>query len=131
MIAKEILEIVRDAADDGTRLNEIADQFRSGRDLNEILTLLNSDDPACVSVGAWILGELRFELYDSDEYISRLVELTEHKDPSVRFHALGALFPALERGDATTRTLLKKLCSDENEGVRRSAEAAAARLSLK
>jgi hypothetical protein len=131
MIEEELLEIVRDAADNGTRLNEITDQFRRGRDVNELLILLHSDNPEFVSIGAWILHELPFPLYNSEKYISRLTDLTAHEDPSVRFHALGALFPALDREDAATGMLLKKLCSDDNEGVRRSAEAAAARLSLK
>ena len=48
----------------------------------------------------------------------------------VRFHALGALFPALNPRDADAQALVRKLRDDPNEGVRRSAEAAAARLSL-
>jgi hypothetical protein len=131
MIEKEMLEIIRHPADAGVRLNEIADEFRCGRDLNEVMVLLNSSNSRLVAFGVWILGELKFELYNSPEYIRRLTELTDHEDASVRFHALGALFPALDRDDAATLTLLSKLRGDENEGVRKSAEAAAARLSLK
>jgi len=131
MIEQEILGVVHDPADNGDRLNEIADEFRRGRNLNEVMILLNSSDPELVAIGAWILGELHFELYSSHDYIRRLTDLTDHEDPSVRFHALGALFPSLAREDPATRTLLDKLRGDGNEGVRRSAEAAAARLSLK
>lgn len=128
MIETDILEILGDATDGGERLNEIADEFRSGRDVDELLVLLDSDNSELVSTGAWILGELSFELYDSDRFLSRLRELLDHQDPAVRFHALSAVFPALNGQDAATQALLSKLRSDPNKGVRMCAEAAAARL---
>jgi hypothetical protein len=131
MIRNEILEIVHDIADKGDLLNAIVNEFRRGRDLTELKLLLNSTDPELVAIGVSILSELNFELYRSQDYVARLIELTDHEDPSVRFHALGALFPALDRENAATLTLLKKLLGDRNEGVRKSAEAAAARLFLK
>lgn len=69
-------------------------------------------------------------IYNSDAVISRLRALTDHPDPAVRFHALGALYPALNPQEAATDALLRKLRADQDEGVRRSAEAAAARLLL-
>jgi hypothetical protein len=99
--------------------------------MDDLASLLNSRDSQLVGIGVWILSELRFELYKSDSFIRRLIELTDHEDPSVRFHALGALFPALDREDPATLALLTQLRGDRNEGVRKSAEAAAARLSLK
>lgn len=128
MIETDILEILGDATDGGKRLNEIADEFRSGRDVNELLDLLDSDNSELVSAGAWIFGELSFELYNSDRVLSRLRELLDHQHPAVRFHALSAVFPALNGQDAATQALLSKLRSDPNKGVRMSAEAAAARL---
>lgn len=125
MIEQEVLEIVRDVNDNGQRLNDIADQFRTGRDVHEVFALLNSSDDELVSVGAWILGELPIDLYNSNPFISRLKELVEHDLPAVRFHAFGALFPALNWADESARLLLAKLLSDPNEGVRRSAQAAA------
>jgi hypothetical protein len=130
MIEKEILEITTQAHDSGDLLNEKVDEFRLGRDLNDIMILLKSSNSELVAIGAWILGELDFELYNSQDYIHRLKELTDHEDPSVRFHALGALFPALSRDDTAAKALLTRLRNDRNEGVRKSAEAAAARLSL-
>jgi HEAT repeat protein len=130
MIEQEILAIVRDPADTGERLNEIIDQFRGGRDVNELIALLDSADAQLVSLGAWILDELHLEIYNFDCFISRLRKLVDHENPAVRFNAFGALFPALNGQDAASRTLLAKLRSDPNEGVRRSAEAAAARLHL-
>jgi hypothetical protein len=128
VIEQEVLDIVRDVNDSGERLNNIADQFRSGRDVHEVLVLLNSSEYELVSVGAWILGELRIDLYNRDPFISRLTELVDHPLPAVRFHAFGALFPVLNWGDESARLLLAKLRNDPNEGVRKSAEAAAARV---
>ena len=128
LIEQEIRDIAPSAPDAGERLNEIADQFRGGRDANDLVPLLDSDEPELVSIGAWILGELHPERYDGAQIISRLWALFDHQDPAVRFHALGAIFPFLKGQDVATQALLAKLRSDPNEGVRRRAEAAAARL---
>jgi hypothetical protein len=129
MIEPELLEAARDPAESGRRLDEIADPFRRGRDVSDLLALPDAGNAELVSLGAWILSELRFELYGSDRVISRLRRLVGHEDASVRFHALGALFPALGRQDLATGALLSKLRCDPHEVVRQSAEAAAARLS--
>ncbi|MCP3142013.1 HEAT repeat domain-containing protein [Pyxidicoccus xibeiensis] len=131
MIDDEVAEILADRTDDGERLNQLADEFRCGREVSQLAVLLDSKNPEFVSVGAWILGELSFELYRSDDLISRLRSLTGHVDPAVRFHALVALFPALDSMDASARELLRRLLCDPNDGVRRAAQAAASRLSLK
>jgi HEAT repeat protein len=125
VIEQEILEMVRDARTSGKRLNRLADQFRSGRDVQEVLVLLESTDAELVSIGAWILGELPIDLYNTEAFISRLRHLLEHQAPDVRFHAFAALFPALNWRDDVARRLLTKLLNDPNEGVRRSAEAVA------
>jgi hypothetical protein len=127
MIEQEILEIVRGSPDKGERLNEIADQFRGGRNVNELTALLDSADAELASLGAWILSELHLERYNFDFVISRLRKLVEHENPTVRFHAFGALFPALNWQDVESQDLVAKLRNDPNEGVRRSAEAVAAR----
>ncbi len=127
---REILDI-SGGADRGERLNEIADQFRRGRDVNDLVVLLDSPDSELVSTGAWILGELHFELYNVGHIVTRLWKLVEHQDPAVRFHAFGALYPALNREEVATQSVLRKLRNDSADGVRRIAEAAAARLHLK
>lgn len=130
MIEQEVLDIVRNVNDRGELLNGIADQFRSGRDLHDVLALLDSSDGELVSIGAWILGELRVDLYDRSPFVSRLKELIAHQLPAVRFHAFGAPFPVLDWRDESARHLLATLVNDPNEGVRRSAEAAATRMQL-
>jgi HEAT repeat protein len=117
--------------DDGERLEDLANQFRRGRDASDLLALLDASETAAISVAAWILGELDFSRYDSEGFVSRLRRLLDHPDAEVRFHALGALFPALDPHEPATRALLQKMRSDPANGVRARAEAAAARLSLK
>jgi HEAT repeats len=129
MIENEILEILEAPAEiGGERLNRLADQFRSGRDVNQLMALLDSSDARLVSIGAWILGEVSFDRYNSVSFIPRLRELLDHEDPAVRFRALGAIYPALSRHSDDTQALLKKMRNDPNQGVRGIAEAAATRL---
>jgi HEAT repeat protein len=130
VIEQEILAIIHNPQDKGEGLNAVANQFRRGRDVSELIELLDSRDAELVSVGAWLLGEIHLALYDFDRFISRLRELVDHEDPMVRFHAFGALFPTLDPREVATQELLKKVLADSNEGVRKSAEAAAARLKI-
>jgi HEAT repeat protein len=127
MITDEVLQASEDREHAGTRLNEIVDQFRRGRPIDEIMVLLDSDNVELVSIGAWILGELPLELYGDPSVISRLRQLTAHVEPMVRFHALGAVYPALDPGDPETGALIQRLLHDPNDGVRRAANAAASR----
>jgi hypothetical protein len=130
MIEREILEIITDPNDDGQRLNDIADEFRLGRDVGDIILLLDSDNAELVSIGAWFLKEIPLDLYWSEPFLSRLHRLTTHADPAVRFDAFGALFPTLNAEEPTTLALVRKLLRDPNKGVRMSAESGAARLGL-
>lgn len=93
-IEHEILEILGDAAQDGSGLNNLTDEFRTGRDANEIFVLLNSSNTELVSCGLCLLGELHFDLYNTDQFISRLHDLIEHQTPMIRSQAFAALFPA-------------------------------------
>jgi hypothetical protein len=124
VIEMEIRNIIASGSGLGDRIGEIANQFRCGRDVSELITLLDSSDSELVSLGAWIVGELQFHLYDSERILSRLRGLLDHPDAAVRFHALGALFPSLNPQDPKTQAVLQKMRCDANEGVRRTAEAA-------
>lgn len=130
MIENEVLDILGGTGDPGERLNSLVDQFREERDSGVLLNLLCSDNSELVRIGAWIIGELGFERYNTHSFISRLRELTDHEIPAIRFHALGALFPTLDPEKSATRVLLSKMRHDPNEGVRLRAHAAARRLSL-
>jgi hypothetical protein len=126
MLEIEILVAIRNA-EDGKRLNGIVDEFRHGRDIGDLRELLYSRSPEVLSVGAWMLSELHFELYNSWSFLARLRELLDHEDARVRFHAFGAIYPSLADNPGT-RALLQRLQKDPNDGVRKSAEAASNRL---
>ncbi len=129
MIEDEIDEIA--ATDSGAAdhlISKLTDEFRAGRDTSELLVLLDSSDAETVSLGVEILNEIAFKLYDSMDFLSRLERLLEHSSISVRFYALGALFPAFEAADPWTHAVLEKMRSDPNKGVRLRAEASTKRL---
>ena len=52
MFETEILEAIRNANDDGTQLNRIVDEFRSGRDIGDLRVLLYSRSPEVLSIAA-------------------------------------------------------------------------------
>jgi len=128
MIEEKTLEIVESPSDNGTRLGTIVSEFRSGRNVHEILALLDAGNSQLISIGAWILSELPFESYDFPEFENRLRKLVGHDAPGVRFSTFSALFPALKPQEAATEELLNKLRTDADKGVRMAAEAAAAQL---
>lgn len=115
MIDQEIMKLMTSSEDPGERLNEIVDEFREGRDVEEVIVLLDSRNPDLVSFGAWILGELPTDRYNRDDIVSRLRDLTRHDDSGVRFAALGALYSTLLPEDGSTRALLEEMCRDPNK----------------
>lgn len=130
MIETEVASILA-AEDDGTAINRVADEFRSQRrDVTELLCLLDSEEGEVVWVGAWVLGEVAFELYNSTQFLDRLRGLLKHPRPSVRFTALGALFPAFDGESSATQALLRELHNDPDKGVRLRVRAAAERLGV-
>ena len=128
MIAKEILDIVNDSNDDGEGLNLIVDQFRSGRPVQDLLQLLESDNQELIGIGAWIAGEMEIDGQAIQLLLPRLQELLNHEVPSIRFQAFNALFPILNPDDDNTRLLIERMCQDANEGVRTVAESAFKRI---
>lgn len=127
MIENEILEIISSNGD----LNEITDEFRRGRDISHLLTLLNSENSELVSIGTYILDEIDFELYNTKDFLCRLSELVGHNDPIIRFNVLGALYPAFIYDNELARNILGKLKHDPNEGVRIATQSVTTRLKIK
>jgi len=104
MIENEVLEILNSESVDS--LTALVDQFREGRDTDELLRLLLSDDDRVVNIGVLIASEIAADHYNTEVFIRRLRELTNHALPSVRFYALGAIFPIdnpTEPGSGATR----------------------------
>jgi HEAT repeat protein len=123
-IEKKILKILKDAK----RLNLLADEFRAGRDIDDLLALLNSDNEEIIEVGAWIAGEVSINPTDAGRLVPRLHHLVSHKSPSIRFYAIGALFPFLDAGNGAAKEMLLGLSNDPDKGVRAIACAALKRI---
>lgn len=121
----DILEDIRDPR----RLNLLADQFRQGRDIADLLALLLSESGEIVGAAAWIVGEVDIDPQNARLLIPRLRQLVSHENPSIRFHAIGALFPFLDKADPAIMEMLTPLSADPNEGVRSIAQAALRRIS--
>lgn len=121
----------REIINDPRRLALLADEFREGREkkISELLALLNSDDQEIVAAGAWIAGEVKLDPVAAQPVISRLQQLVNHKEPAIRFCAIGALFPFLDGSDPGVREMLVRLRADSNKGVRMAAQAALTRMS--
>ncbi len=130
-IETELRSILDSQDDQADALNLLVDEFREGRDPLELLRLMQSSDSESIQIGAWITSEIPFDWYNTPEFINKLHELSSHENALVRFYALGALFPSLDKADKDSQDLISRMSSDSNEGVRSSAEAAAKRLGLK
>ena len=125
MTETEILEIIKDSK----RLQLLANQFRQKPDASELMVLLNSDNDKIVEVGVWIAGEILVDKANAEPMISRLHQLLSHPNSSIRFHAIGALFPFLDLSNPATREMLTKLSHDSDKAVRLSVEAALKKMS--
>ena len=130
MLEDYVVNIIKSGSNAGGLFNDLVDEFRSGRSAFELFPLLDSQNLEVLGLGIWALSELEYERYCFEEIIERLMHLTSHDCPSIRFNALGALYPSLSSESQETRDLLRRLANDSNEGVRMSAEAAAARLAV-
>lgn len=130
MIERELLTILRSNDDPANELNCLVDEFRNGRTADDIIAMLDSTESEVVRIGAWITTEIAYEKYNEPKILDRLRALTRDPTPAIRLYAVHALFPSLDRTDETTRMMISRLRRDENEGVRMTADAVAARLGL-
>lgn len=128
MIEGEVLEIINDPNDEGRGLNLLADQFRKGRPIRDLLKLLKSENQELVGIGAWIVGEIQINEEEVQLLAPSLQELLKHEVSSIRFQAFNALYPTLEANDDSTRLLIERMCQDVNEGVRTAAKSAFKRM---
>lgn len=120
----EVAQILSNTKDDGKGMNDLADKFRNGRKASDILLLIDSKDEVLISQGLWLLNELPADYYDKPTFVTRLQRLIDHKSPVVRWHSFGALFSLFDYESLSATKLIENMLSDENEGVRMSAEAA-------
>lgn len=130
MIVDEIVEILTDDDDAPVRLNQLADEFRDGRDIDDLVTLLFNENEEVLRMGTWIASEISFTHYDSKPILEQLWELTAHPNAAVRLYSFNALFPSLSPDDDKSLNLITRLMTDLNEGVKMTAKAAARSLSI-
>lgn len=130
MIEDEVLAIANSASDAAVALNSLVDQFRLGRDPEEILRLLLAENDELIRTGVWITTEISTDHYNTVPIITRLKDLTNHQDPSIRCYALNSLFPLLDPAHRETHDIITKLLKDPNEGVRETADAIAKSLGI-
>ncbi len=128
MIIVRLKHLMKNCSLDQLAFDQLVDEFRGERDATELLEVLNCQDDELVRIGTWILSEIAFSKYDSEDFKNRLYELTTHPLPAVRMHSLNALFPLLSLRESRSRALIERLKADDNEGVRMMAEAAANQL---
>jgi hypothetical protein len=101
-------------------VNEIANLFREGLSLRELVPLLVHPDPKVAAAGAWIASEVTNERRGRD-LLAVLAKHLTHQDPAVRFYALTSV-AAIAGGDDWREILAVLDCLvDENSGVRRHA----------
>ncbi len=116
MIITELLDILIQTEDDGTLLNSLYDEFRDGRNPNDILILLNSDD-AMIAYGCDISCEIKIKDAGVQKAVmKRLGEiLTYNKNSYNRERAFNALYGFyMDNNDTNGLTLLcEKLVDDE------------------
>lgn len=128
-VEAELDGIAARAAGDGVDLlGKLADQFRVGRSIDELVAVLGTADPDVLEMALWIFSEIDFEQYDRQDILDKLASLTCHKVAAVRLQSLIALFPAFGRTESTYDSVLDKLCSDPNPGVCQAAKQALDRL---
>jgi len=78
-------------------LNDLTDEFRMGRNAEELIPLLESQDSGVVGVATYILKEIDPDAYSSPKFIERLKRLLSHQAFEVRFNAVGALWPFADK----------------------------------
>lgn len=116
MIENEVQAILSGAADPPRDLLALVDEFRGGRDPQELLDLLYSTNDECIRVGAFITSEISTKKYESRRFVSRLHELTDHHDLSTRLYALNSLFPLL--GPRDRDNLFARILNDLDADAR-------------
>jgi len=120
MIITELLDIIK-IEDDGTLLNNLYDEFRDGRNPNDILILLNSDD-GMIGFGCDISCEIKIKDAGVQRTImDRLEEILAHnKDSYNRQRAFDALYGFyMDNDDAKGLLLLcEKLINDDIDEIK-------------
>jgi len=126
MIEEEVKAILdkKSTSKQAILIGQLTDEFRSGRNSNDLLDLLHSEDSDVIWIGIYILGEILIDNKPTlDVIIEKLLALVEHKDVKIRYSALINLSTFLkESAPRDARNLYLKMSTDNDEGVRKTAE---------
>lgn len=98
----------------------LAAEFRGGYPLDRLFLLLDSEDPQVAVTGAMIASELGKLV---SPVADRLSTYLGHPTPWVRSDIADALLNSGPPYSRQTLTALEGLTSDENDGIRRKAQA--------
>lgn len=101
-------------------VNQLADLYREGGDLVDLIPLLESPDSRLAWVGAWIVSEVANGVRGR-EVFEHLSKLLNHWDPTVRFAVIASVTFLVRTDDSHITKQLLSLISDENAGVRQHA----------
>ncbi len=97
----------------GELTNTFSDEFRTGRDIRDLIPVLRHEDPEVVIAGAWIASEVVDQRRGREIY-GDLIALLGHSDPGVRFEAVAAVAQLLEPGeDEIVRSLVNCVVDDD------------------
>lgn len=117
-----LIEVISRSDDDGASdfVNRLADSYRDGGDLRDLIPLLESADSRLAWVGAWIVSEVASSVRGR-EVFEHLSKLLTHSDPSVRFAVIAGITFLVQSNESHVTKQLFLLAADENAGVRRHA----------
>lgn len=125
MIENEVVKIFKvKEHKQGKLLNELTDEFRSGRNPWELVQLIDSEDRGLIEVGIYIIREIIIENDDLIEEITiRLYQLIKHADKSIRHYSFLLLSSILkEKGSNQEIELYKKMLLDNDKFIRETAQ---------
>jgi hypothetical protein len=125
MIENEVVKIFKvKGQKQGKLLNELTDEFRSGRNPWELVRLIDSDNRGLIEVGIYIIREIIIENDDLIEVIIiRLYQLIRHVDKSIRHYSFLLLGSILkEKGSNQEIGLYKKMLLDNDKFIRKTAQ---------
>ena len=120
--ADELIRRLTDSDQDsvGKIVNQVADAYRRGANLRDLIPLLEHSDPRIVSVAAWIASEV-IDGIRGHELLDAIVPLLHHPDPTIRFGVIENIALLVRPDQDSIIQSLFMLAADPNPGVRQQA----------
>jgi len=118
MIEQRLLRIIQRSKDPGVELDALTDEFRGGRNVDDLVTLLNSENLQVVQIGLWIADEIVIDPKNGQALVARLHELLGHAVPAIRIGALKAIYSVLDFENPVSTAILGTMIRDPDQAVR-------------